>query len=165
MRCAPLLIATLLLVACAHPAGKPNANAGRDGKEIVRVGVVESVSPKDMPDEGGSSGYFFGGTMGSIGGAVLGSGRGSVVGSVLGGTLGGNAGGAAQNSGIIPGQEIWVKLDGKTDPLIIDQEVKPGLEFKVGERVRVVRGKRGQEQLEHESVRDEPEPSPTLPKP
>jgi outer membrane lipoprotein SlyB len=138
-----------LLTACAS-----NHDLSKDasGKPLPpRTGVIESVKAIEMPTPQGASGYFLGGTLGNIGGAVLGGGRGAVAASVLGGAVGATAGDAAQNSDVVAGQEIWVRLENKRDPAIIRQVIgKPGA-YQVGERVRVVRTPRGQDIVERET--------------
>lgn len=153
-----LTAAGALLAACASHS---DLSKDASGKPLPpRTGVIESVKPIEMPTPQGASGYFLGGTLGNIGGAVLGGGRGSVAASVLGGAVGATAGDAAQNSDVIAGQEIWVRLENKRDPAIIRQVVGKQGAFQVGERVRVVRTPRGQEMVE----RDTPETAkPTEP--
>lgn len=154
----PWALAATLLSACASETGLQTAEA--NGKAVPpRIGVVESVKAIDMPGEQGASGYFLGGTLGNIGGAVLGGGgRGSVAASVLGGVAGATAGDSAQNNGVIAGQEIWVQIEGKREPLVISQPVKLKGTFQAGERVRVVRGARGLPVVEHEAPADAAKP-------
>ncbi|BBE49590.1 hypothetical protein OYT1_ch0013 [Ferriphaselus amnicola] len=144
-----LFLATLL-GACASNAGLNPAESS--GSALPpKVGVVESVKAIDLPGEQGASGYFLGGTLGNIGGAVLGGGgRGSVAASVLGGVAGAKAGDSAQNNGVVAGQEIWVKIEDKLEPLVISQPIKLRGMFQVGEHVRVIRGARGFPVIEHE---------------
>ena len=148
------LLLPVLLVACADGTRSVKAPPG---EPPVRYGVIESATRIDLPVERGRSGGFFGSVLGNIGGAVLGrTGRGAAAGSILGGVAGGTAGDAAQNGDVQPGQELWVRVEGKPEPLVISQPVSKGQEFEVGERVRVIRGKRGQEQVEHEPPKAEP---------
>jgi outer membrane lipoprotein SlyB len=123
-----LLIALLVLF-----AGCAADQRGGPVKEIVKLGVIESVAPIEM-DACSGAGSTAGGIFGQVGGANTGTGRGAVAGSVLGGVLGGTLG---QQAGIStrPGLELWIRLDGM-------QPGKPG-EFRVGDRVRVVRKKGG----------------------
>lgn len=142
----------VLLAGCAAGGHKAAAEA-----PAARTGIVESVTPLELPAEGGNSGAFIGGTLGGIGGAAAGGrGRSAVVGSVLGSVAGASLGHALQNSGTVPGQEIWVRLDQKTDPLVITQAIVAGQAFHPGDRVRVVTNPHGRPQLEH----DQPEPRP-----
>jgi outer membrane lipoprotein SlyB len=60
-----------------------------------------------------------------------------VLGGVLGGTLGQQAGISTR-----PGLELWIRLDGDEQSTYVMQPGKPG-EFRVGDRVRVVRKKGG----------------------
>lgn len=144
-----LAAAVTLLAACA---GNRDLSKDASGKPLpLRVGVVESVKAIEMPGPQGASGYFLGGTLGNIGGAVLGGGRGAVAASVLGGAVGSTAGDAAQNSDVVAGQEIWVRIENKRDPLIVRQVVGKQGALLVGERVRVVRTPRGQDVVERDS--------------
>ncbi len=141
-----LLIIALLLAGCAdsqHGIGSPSAEAP---KEIVKPGVIESVTPIEMDNSSGG-GSMAGGIFGQVGGANTGAGRGAVVGSVLGSVLGGTLGNQA---GIAtkPGLEIWVRLDEEDKSTYVMQPGKPDI-FKVGDHVRVVR-KKGEVRVEHE---------------
>lgn len=136
-----LLILALLLAGCAstqHGIGSRTADAP---KELVKLGVIESVTPIEM-DASSGAGSMAGSIFGQVGGANTGTGRGAAVGmilgSVVGGTLGHQAGIATK-----PGLEIWVKLDGEDGKsTYVMQPGKPDA-FKVGDRVRVVRNKGG----------------------
>jgi outer membrane lipoprotein SlyB len=130
-----LLIALLVLF-----AGCAADQRGGPVKEIVRLGVIESVAPIEM-DASSGAGSTAGGIFGQVGGANTGTGRGAVVGSVLGGVLGGTLGnevGVATR----PGLELWIKLDGDEQSTYVMQPGKPGA-FRVGDRVRAVRKKGG----------------------
>jgi len=144
--CSALLVIVLLLAGCASDqygaGGKPAVDAP---KEVVKLGVVESVTPieLDASSDGGSS---IGGIFGQVGGASTGGGRGATVGTILGGVVGGTLG---QQAGIAtkPGLEIWVRLDGEEGKsTYVMQPGKPDA-FKVGDRVRVVR-KKGETRVE-----------------
>ena len=140
---------SLLLAACASDSSHGIPSPAGQKEPAPKPGVVEAVTPIELPDEGGDSGSYLGGTLGNIGGASVGGGRGGAVSSVLGAVLGSTAGDAAQNSGVIPGLEIWVRLDeGRSE--VVTQPVNAKEDFKVGERVRVVR-KKGELRVEHES--------------
>ena len=152
-----LFIMALLLAGCAGDqyglGGKP-ADAP---KEVIRLGVIESVTPIEM-DASSGGGASVGGVFGQVGGASTGGGRGAAVGSILGTVLGGTLG---QQSDIAtkPGLEIWVKLDGEEGKsTYVMQPGKPDV-FKVGDRVRVVR-KRGETRVEHDATTDTPKDSP-----
>lgn len=142
------MLAAVMLVACAGEPG-PVMEAGNTPPLRPEVGVVESVKFVDMPEEQRAAGYFLGGTLGNIGGAVLGGGRGSVAASVLGGVAGATAGDAAQNSGVVAGQEIWLKLEGRQESVVVRQPVKLKGAFQAGERVRVGFDARGRATVEH----------------
>lgn len=131
-----LLIAALTLVGCA--SGGHGIAPGKT--EIVKLGVIESVSPIELDNSSGGGG-FAGSIFGQAGGASTGTGRGAVVGSVFGSVLGGSLGNqAAINTR--PGLEIWVKLDGEEQSTYVMQPGKPG-EFRIGDRVRIVNKKGG----------------------
>lgn len=127
-----LLAAVLLLAGCA--TGQPGST--NTVKEIIGLGVIESVTPIEL-DDSSSLGGSIGSIFGQAGGAGTGGGRGATVGSIFGSVLGGTLG---QQSGIAtkPGLEIWVKLDGDGKSFYVMQPGAPDA-FKVGERVRVVR--------------------------
>ncbi|MCR4299853.1 MAG: hypothetical protein NUV75_14080 [Gallionella sp.] len=140
-----LLVSVLLLAGCASDqygiGGKP-ADAL---KEVVKLGVVESVTPIEL-DASSGGGYSIGGILGQVGGANTGGGRGATVGSILGTVVGGTLG---QQAGIAtkPGLEIWIRLDGEEGKsTYVIQSGTPDA-FKVGDRVRVVR-KKGETRVE-----------------
>ncbi len=141
-----LFIVALLLAGCAGDqyglGGKPATDAP---KEVVKLGVIESVTPIEM-DASSDGGATAGSIFGQAGGASSGGGRGAAVGSILGTVLGGTLG---HQAGIAtkPGLEIWVRLDGgEGKSAYVMQPGKPDA-FKVGDRVRVVR-KRGETRVE-----------------
>ena len=139
------LLFPLLLAACAGN-GTHGINA-KTPQEPPQLGMVESVTPIELPNEGGNAGAFIGGTAGAVGGANTGNGRGSVAASILGGVLGGMAGDALQNSGTHPGVEIWVRLDdGKS--VVARQSQDRNNVFRIGDRVRVVHDRNGT-RIEH----------------
>lgn len=144
-----LFIFALLLTGCASDpydaGGQPAAEAP---KEVVKLGVIESVTPIEL-DASSNGGSSVGGIFGQVGGANTGGGRGATVGTILGGVIGGTLG---QQAGIAtkPGLEIWVKLDGEEGKsAYVMQPGKPDA-FKVGDRVRVVR-KKGETRVEHDA--------------
>jgi len=137
-----LLSIFLLLTGCA--GGQHGIGSAGAAKEVVKLGVIESVTPIEL-DASSGAGSTAGSIFGQVGGANTGSGRGavagSVFGSVLGGTLGHRAGIATKQ-----GLEIWVKLDNEDQSTYVMQPGKPDA-FKVGDRVRVVR-KKGEMRVE-----------------
>ena len=140
-----LLIIVLLLAACASDQRGIGSGAADAPKEIVKLGVIESVTPIELDDSSGG-GSSVGGVFGQVGGASTGGGRGATVGTILGGVLGGTLG---HQAGIAtkPGLEIWVKLDGEEGKsAYVMQPGKPDA-FKVGDRVRVV-SKKGETRVE-----------------
>jgi len=134
-----MLVSTLLLAGCA--SGQHGVNAGDAPKEIVKLGVIESVTAIEM-DNSSNAGSMTGSIFGQVGGASTGAGRGAVVGSVLGSVVGGTLG---HQAGINtrPGLEIWLKLDGADQSTYVMQAGKADA-FKVGERVKLVQNKGGQ---------------------
>lgn len=140
MRRILILLFPLLLAACAG-SGTHGVNAD-EPQQPPRLGTVQSVSPVDLPNEGGSAGAVLGGTAGAVAGANTGGGRGRYATTILGGVLGSMAGGAMQNSGTHPGVEIWVKLDdGKTE--VVRQPLNQNDVFHVDDRVNLVHDKNG----------------------
>jgi outer membrane lipoprotein SlyB len=145
-----LLALALLLTGCAA-----DQYGGTDAlKEIIKLGVIESITPIEM-DASSGAGSMVGGVFGQAGGASTGGGRGSVTGSILGtvigGTLGNQVGIATQ-----PGLEIWVRLNDEGKSTYVMQPGKPDA-FKIGEHVRVVR-KKGETRVEPITGHDHPKP-------
>jgi len=145
-----LFIFALLLTGCASDpydaGGQPAAEAP---KEVVKLGVIESVTPIEL--DASSNGGSFCRRQSSARSAApsTGGGRGATVGTILGGVIGGTLG---QQAGIAtkPGLEIWVRLDGEEGKsAYVMQPGKPDA-FKVGDRVRVVR-KKGETRVEHDA--------------
>ncbi|WP_435628165.1 hypothetical protein [Candidatus Ferrigenium straubiae] len=162
MRILPLLIALLLAGCASDRQGGVGSNGDANNVATIKRGVVESVTPIEL-DASSGGGTSLGGLFGQVGGSNTGGGRGAVVGTILGGVLGstlGNQSGIATKSGL----EIWVKLDGEEGKsTYVMQPGKPD-EFKVGERVRVLR-KRGEARVEHETAAETPkEPAKDTPK-
>lgn len=158
-----LFIVTLLLAACASDQRGIIGGGPADApKEIVKRGVVESVTPIEL-DASSNAGANVGGVFGQVGGAGTGGGRGSTVGIILGGVVGGTLG---QQAGIAtkPGLEIWVKLDGEEDKSTFVMQPGQPDAFKVGDRVRVV-SKKGETRVELETVPDKPKGKPPEDKP
>lgn len=149
MRCLRFLalLLPLLLAACAGNSTHGVNTVAEEQKVPPQLGVVDSVTPIELPNEGGSAGAVIGGTAGAVGGANTGSGRGSVAASIFGGVLGSMAGDALQNSGTHPGVEIWVRLDdGKS--VVARQSQDSNNVFRIGDRVRVVHDRNGT-RIEH----------------
>ncbi|BBJ00607.1 hypothetical protein FGKAn22_22990 [Ferrigenium kumadai] len=150
-----LLIVALLLAGCAGGPGGIGSRAAEAPKEVVKLGVIESVTPIEL-DASSYAGANVGGVFGQVGGAS-GGGRGGVVGSILGGVVGSTLG---QQAGIAttPGLEIWVKLDETGKSTYVMQPGKPDA-FRVGDRVRVV-SKKGETLVEPIPVTETPKDSP-----
>lgn len=125
-----LLFAVMLLLAGC--AGSPKAAQ----KEMVQLGVIESVTPIKL-DDSSNVGTNVGGIFGQAGGASSGGGSGAAVGSIFGAVFGSTLG---REAGIAtkPGLEIWVKLDESGKSAYVMQPGKPEA-FKVGDPVRVIR--------------------------
>lgn len=160
----PLLnvVAVLLLTACAGSQQGIGSGSVDAPKEIIKLGVIESVTPIEL-DASSGGGSTVGSIFGQVGGASTGGGRGSVAGSVLGTVIGGTLG---HQAGIAtkPGLEIWVKLDGeKGKSAYVTQPGKPDA-FKVGDHVRVVR-KKGETRVEPETVTTDTLKPPSTPTP
>jgi outer membrane lipoprotein SlyB len=162
MRCG-LFIMALLLAGCASDRQGGVGSAGNaDNVAVIKLGVVENVTPIEM-DASSGSGAAIGSVFGQVGGASSGGGRGSAAGSILGSVLGGTLG---HQSGIAtrPGMEIWVRLDGEEGKSTYVMQPGNPEAFKVGDRVRVVR-KRGEARVEHEAAAETPkEPTKDTPK-
>jgi outer membrane lipoprotein SlyB len=141
-----LFILALLLAGCA--GSKHGIGANDPAKQIVKLGVIESVAPIEM-DASSNAGSMAGSIFGQVGGANSGTGRGSVVGSVfgtvLGGTLGHQAGISTRH-----GLELWVKVDNEEQSTYVMQPGKAN-DFRVGDRVRIVRIK-GSTRVELDTV-------------
>ncbi len=154
---AGLLFVSTLLAGCAAstPGGIANRSADKP-KEVVQLGVVESVTPIEL-DASSYAGANVGGVFGQVGGAS-GGGRGGAVGSILGGVVGSTLG---HQAGIAttPGLEIWVKLDETGKSTYVMQPGKPDA-FKTGDRVRVVRknGEARVEPIPPETPKETPKP-------
>jgi len=141
-----LLIITLLLAGCAGgQVGGVGSKPVEAPREVVKLGVIESVTPIELDDSSGG-GASVGGVFGQVGGASTGGGRGSTVGTILGGVLGGTLG---QQAGIAtkPGLEIWVRLDGEEGKSAYVMQPGQPDAFRVGDRVRVV-SKKGETRVE-----------------
>lgn len=157
MRPLLIIIAALLLTACAGSQRGISSGPADAPKEIIKLGVIESVTPIEL-DASSGGGFSVGGIFGQVGGANTGGGRGSTVGIILGGVIGGTLG---DQAGIAtkPGLEIWVKLDGEEGKsTYVMQPGKPDA-FKVGDRVRVVR-KKGETRVEPIPATEPPKEPP-----
>ncbi|MBI1887712.1 MAG: hypothetical protein HYS19_04975 [Nitrosomonadales bacterium] len=144
-----LLIITLLLAGCASgQVGGVGSKPADAPREVVKLGVIESVKPIELDDSSGG-GASVGGVFGQVGGASTGGGRGSNVGIILGGVIGGTLG---HQAGIAtkPGLEIWVRLDGEEGKSAYVMQPGQPDDFKIGDRVRVV-SKKGETRVELDS--------------
>lgn len=155
MRLFPLILA-LLLAGCA--SDRQGGINGHDANvSIVKLGVIESVTPIEM-DASSGSGATLGSVFGQVGGASSGGGRGAAVGSILGSVIGGTLG-HQSDIATKSGMELWVRLDGEEGKSTYVMQPGNPEAFKVGDRVRVVR-KKGETRVEHEAA---PLPNATPP--
>lgn len=138
-------VVALLLTGCASDQRGIGSGAADAPKEVVKLGVIESVTPIEL-DASSGGGASVGGVFGQVGGASTGGGRGSNVGIILGGVIGGTLG---HQAGIAtkPGLEIWVKLDGEEGKSTYVMQPGTPDAFKIGDRVRVV-SKKGETRVE-----------------
>ena len=91
-----LIVVVLVSAVLAGCAGDQYDLGGKPAdapKEVVKLGVIESVKPVEL-DASSGGGASVGGVFGQVGGANTGGGRGSTVGVILGGVVGGMLGGA-----------------------------------------------------------------------
>lgn len=118
-----LLLSALLLGACA-------SNPKTTSPELIKPGVIESVTPIEL-DDSSSGGGTAGSVAGQVGGIYSGSVLGVILGSVVGGTVGSQASIATK-----PGVELWVKLDEDGSSVYVMQALGKD-SFKVGDPVRL----------------------------
>lgn len=134
--------ALLGMAGCAAP---PRGGADYRGYETrteqsVRFGFVESVrAVRINPTETGV-GSTSGAVLGGIAGSTVGHGRGSVAGAVAGAVIGGVIGSAVEkDANTRQGIEITVMLDGGQYIAVVQEADE---EFQIGDRVRVLSGRR-----------------------
>ena len=118
-----IFLFALLLGACA-------SNPKTTSPELIKPGVIESVSPIEL-DDSSSGGGTAGSVAGQVGGIYSGSVLGVILGSVVGGTVGSQASIATK-----PGVELWVKLDEDGSSVYVMQALGKD-SFKVGDPVRL----------------------------
>ncbi len=128
-----LAFIVMLLAGCASSPHGVNAS-----KEVIKSGVIESVTPITMDNSSG-------GTAGSIAGQVGGMYSGSMLGVILGSVAGGTAASQA-GIGTKAGVELWIKLDADGTSIYVMQALGND-HFNVGDHVRVIR-KQGETKVE-----------------
>ncbi len=121
------------------------SEAGR--QQEVQLGVVEGVRGVQIEGTKSGVGTLGGAAVGGIAGSNVGQGKGSSISTILGAVVGG-VGGAAVEEGATrqKGLEITVKLDsGRTTAVVQAADV----EFKRGDRVRLLTTPEGKTRVEH----------------
>ena len=148
-----LIAATLIISGCASPlSGDTYSRDEARSAQTVRTGTITHI--RTVTVEGTDSG------VGKIGGAAIGGVIGSRVDgghgawALLGGILGGLAGGwagtqAEERVTRTQALEITVREDSGTTRAIV-QELAPGENFQVGNRVRIMTTNRGTSRVSHE---------------
>ena len=135
---------SLLLISLAVLAGCATSKSGdvytRDQarrEQNIRMGVVESVREVLMEGTKSPVGAIAGAAVGGVAGSTLGGGKGSTIAAVIGAVAGGLAGSASEE-GVTRKQamEITIKMD-NGQLIAIVQEGDP-LEFRSGDRVRII---------------------------
>jgi outer membrane lipoprotein SlyB len=141
-------IAALALAGCAAPYG------GRDyrgyearGEQAVRFGVVESIRGVRIDPRETGVGTAGGAALGAIAGSNVGGGNGQIAGAIGGAILGGIVGQSIERSANErQGIEITVRLDSGQYIAVVQEADE---EFRPGDRVRILSGRRGQTRVSH----------------
>lgn len=134
-----IALAALFVAGCASSLSG-GAYERRQARTVheVEMGVVENVRAVKIEGTESGIGSTAGAVVGGLAGSTLGKGRGSAVGAVIGAVAGGVAGTAVEEGTTRQdGIEITVKLDNGRIYAIVQAADE---EFKVGERIRVLRG-------------------------
>lgn len=133
------LVAALMLGGCA--AGMGGRDYSRDEARrtmVVQFGTVAGVRGVNLEGTKTPIGPVTGAAVGGIAGSTIGSGKGSAVGAVLGAVVGGMTGAAVEEGATRQlGVEVTVRLDDGQYLAIVQGD--QGENFRVGERVRVLR--------------------------
>jgi outer membrane lipoprotein SlyB len=139
--CSVALVSGLVLGGCAESmsSGAYSRGQTREAQE-VRMGVVESVRQVRIEGTKTPIGTAAGAVVGGIAGSNIGGGKGSTVAAILG-AVGGGLAGSAVEEGVTrkTGVEVTVKLEGGR-MIAVTQEMEPGEDFRVGDRVRILTG-------------------------
>ena len=137
----------LSLAACASYGGGTYSGSQSRVVHTVEYGQIIAIGPAMIEDTPSGLGIFGGALAGGVLGSLVGGGSGRVVGAVAGALAGGAAGyGIEREMGKSNAQEISVKLDSGKDIAVI-QEL--GEQFRVGDRVRVLRASDGSARVRH----------------
>ena len=141
-------LAILLLGGCAYPGGASDYRSYETrGVQTVRFGVVESVREVRIDPRDTGVGTASGAILGGIAGSNVGGGSGQVAGAIGGAILGGIIGQNVEKSANERrGVEVTVQLD-SGDYIAVVQEA--GEPFRVGDRVRILTGRRGMTRVMH----------------
>lgn len=142
-------LCALLLGGCAYPYYGPGEYRGYQamGEQSVRFGVVDSVRPVRITPRDTGVGTAAGAIAGGVAGSNVGGGSGQVVGALGGAILGGIIGQNIEHSANErPGLEVTVLLDSGRYISIVQQADE---DFRPGDRVRVLGGRRGATRVTH----------------
>lgn len=136
-----LLASLALLGGCASSkSGDVYTRDQARQEQTVRMGVVESVRGVQLEGTKSPVGTIAGAAVGGIAGSTIGHGKGSAVAAVIGAVAGGLAGSAIEEGATrSEAMEITVKLD--NGQLISIVQAGDPLEFRAGDRVRVLSGR------------------------
>jgi len=140
----PLVAALSLLLAGCMPESRAGSVYTRDQartSQSVYYGTVLRVDAVTIEGTQTGAGTVAGGAMGGVLGSAVGSGSGRAIATVGGAILGAAAGSAAEKKmTTAAGLEIEVELDNGEILLVVQEKDS---EYRVGDRVRVVKGRDG----------------------
>jgi outer membrane lipoprotein SlyB len=134
-----ILAASVLLSGCpSNLSGDSYSRAEARQVQRVQFATVEHVRPVVIEGTSGVVGGATGAAVGGLAGSTIGGDTGSKIAAVLGAVAGGLAGAAAEEGMTrAQGVEVTVTMeDGRT--LAIVQEAEDHVQFRVGDRVRVL---------------------------
>lgn len=134
-----LISALLTLGGCASSlTGDTYSRDDARAPQIVRMGTVESVRLVKIEGTKTVLGPAAGAAIGGVAGNSVGGGSGRAIATIVGALAGGMAG-AATEEGVTrtQGVEVTVTEDGGQTRAYV-QEVQEGVDFVVGDRVRVM---------------------------
>ena len=134
--------AALLLGGCANSSALQDTTSQAQNTARVYYGEVLSVTPTRIRGEDNPLITAAGSLLGGIGGSNFGNGRGEAVSAILGAVVGG-LGTELLTRGLDSqrGYEIVVQLEGSRDAISVVQ--KDDIQFRPGQRVRVLQGANG----------------------
>ena len=134
---------TLLFSACSPPsqAGKVYSRDQTRTSQQIYYGTIRRIEAVTIEGTNTGGGTLAGGALGGVLGSAFGSGVGRGV-ATVGGAIGGAVAGTAveKKATTVAGLEIEVQLE-SGEVLVVVQE--KDAEYKVGDRVRVVKGADG----------------------